>query len=143
MKKRPHRSAQDKESSGKIVVKSSATASPKAPSSPKPSRPTSTVTRHQPPATPTVQKQTFSIIADIDIGFGNTLYIRGNGQNLSWEQGVPMTPITDHQWTWNSQSPIGTKISPFEYKVLINDQTWCTGENFIATRGENIIFPLF
>lgn len=32
---------------------------------------------------------TTKIVALIDVGFGNTLYIRGEGPGLSWEKGIP------------------------------------------------------
>src|SRR5579872_5239985 len=34
-----------------------------------------------------------TIEAKIDVGFGNTLYLRGEGPGLSWTQGVPLTCV--------------------------------------------------
>ena len=36
-----------------------------------------------------------TITALVDVGFGNTLYLRGEGPGLSWEKGVPMKCVTD------------------------------------------------
>src|SRR3954466_1312984 len=37
-----------------------------------------------------VEKPVTTIQAKVDVGFGNTLTIRGQGQGLSWDQGQPM-----------------------------------------------------
>ena len=34
-----------------------------------------------------------TIEAKIDVGFGNALYMRGEGLGLSWTQGVPLTKL--------------------------------------------------
>ena len=39
------------------------------------------------------------IEAQIDVRFGNALYIRGEGPGLSWESGVLMTCVSDDKWS--------------------------------------------
>src|SRR3954469_12434810 len=49
------------------------------------------------------------IEAQIDVGFGNALYIRGEGPGLSWESGVLMTCVSDDRWSTsiaNATSPV-------------------------------------
>lgn len=80
-----------------------------------------------------------TISTDIDIGFGNQLYIRGEGNGLSWDKGIAMKN-EKNSWTWKS-----TKCeNNFEYKLLINDEIWSTGDNFIAVaREKNKVTPKF
>jgi len=81
-----------------------------------------------------------TIIANIDVGFGNALFVRGDGPGLSWSKGIPMDCAADTTW---SLSMSGVR-SAFEYKVLINDQYWSAGENEIARPGNlNSVNPRF
>lgn len=76
-----------------------------------------------------------SAVAQIDIGFGNSLFIRGEGAGLSWEQGILMDCLDSSAWTWTGKSK-----KPVLFKVLINDEIWSTGENFEIPAGEAITF---
>jgi len=74
------------------------------------------------------------IAAKIDVGFGNTLYIRGDGPGLSWEKGVPLDNVTDDNWSIT----LAESTSPIVFKFLINDLTWSTGEDFVSRPGSSI-----
>ena len=74
-----------------------------------------------------------TIVADVDVGFGNTLYIRGDGPGLSWSKGVPMDCVGDTAWTLS----LSGVTSAFEYKLLINDQIWSVGKNDVAKPGKS------
>jgi hypothetical protein len=81
-----------------------------------------------------------AVTARIDIGFGNVLYIRGEGPGLSWDRGQAMDCTSSDAWTW------GTTVAsrPFAFKVLINDEQWSTGDDFVAEIGvDNVILPAF
>lgn len=81
-----------------------------------------------------------TIIATADIGWGNQLYLRGEGGGLSWDAGVPMTCNGADEWVWVSTSndPI------FQFKFVLNDKFWSLGENMVASRGEtNRSYPAF
>ncbi len=81
-----------------------------------------------------------TLSAKVDIGFGNTLYIRGEGAELSWNRGVPMDCVDADEWVWSSDSAPG----PVVCKVLINDEIWSTGEDFRVPRGERLVcYPAF
>lgn len=81
-----------------------------------------------------------TISAKTDIGFGNMLYIRGEGPGLSWTRGVPMDCVAADEWTWSTKSA----NSPFSCKVLINDEIWSTGEDFVVPPGERLVcYPSF
>ncbi|MEM9157424.1 MAG: hypothetical protein AAGB46_00135 [Verrucomicrobiota bacterium] len=89
-------------------------------------------------ATAKVSKTT--IVADVDVGFGNALYLRGDAPGLSWSKGVPMDCKSATSW---SIAMAGVKES-FGYKVLINDLQWSEGENFTAKPGStNTCSPTF
>jgi len=75
-----------------------------------------------------------------DVGWGNTLFIRGEGASLNWDKGVPLTYVkTKKLWMFKSRS-----TKPIEFKVLINDERWSEGENFVLESGKTLeIEPTF
>src|SRR4029077_12049345 len=68
--------------------------------------------RSEPPAT--------FISAQIDIGFGNRLTIRGSGPGLSWDQGLVMDNVGPHLWT----IALSNATKPVTFKLLVNDLSW-------------------
>jgi hypothetical protein len=76
-----------------------------------------------------------SVITNIDVGFGNSLFIRGSGAGLSWERGQPLECTSDNEWRWQAS----TANDPIEFKLLINDDTWSQGDNFTAQPGQRVI----
>ncbi len=83
----------------------------------------------------------FTIVtAQIDVGFGNTLFIRGEGGGLSWEEGVAMICAADDAWT--IKLPVSG--GPVAFKFLLNDLIWCGGENYEARVGAKVsLVPMF
>ena len=81
----------------------------------------------------TISKTT--IAARVDVGFGNNLYIRGEGAGLSWDVGILMKNLSPYEWVWESK----TASSPIEYKFIINDEVWANGGNLFAKPGETSI----
>src|SRR6202000_1769672 len=45
-----------------------------------------------------------TIEAKIDVVFGNSLYLRGEGLGLSWNQGVPLTCVDGKTWKWTGET---------------------------------------
>ena len=83
--------------------------------------------------------KTVTIEAKIDVGFGNTLYMRGEGQGLSWNRGVPLTCVDSSTWQWTGEASDALK-----FKLLLNDTVWSKGEDVVATPGQKIeIAPAF
>jgi hypothetical protein len=81
-----------------------------------------------------------TIVAQIDVGFGNTLYIRGEGPGLSWETGVALDCVADDKWSIT----LAETAKPIVFKFLINDQTWCAGDDYVAQPGTTItVTPTF
>lgn len=85
-------------------------------------------------------KKVTRIVANVDVGWGNLLYIRGEGAGLSWEQGVPMICNNDTEWHWIAE----TEAGPISFKFLINDEKWALGENVTINAGDvHISDPIF
>lgn len=81
-----------------------------------------------------------TIVANVDVGFGNTLFLRGSAKGLSWSEGVPMDCKSDSSWSID----IAGVRSSFEFKVLINDEYWSAGYNDVAEAGvETVVSPAF
>ena len=76
-----------------------------------------------------------TIAARVDVGFGNNLYIRGDGAGLSWDVGILMRNLSPYEWAWETKS----SNKPIEYKLLINDELWANGENQFAQPEETAI----
>jgi hypothetical protein len=80
-----------------------------------------------------------TIEAKIDVGFGNTLFLRGEGVGLSWTKGVPLTCLDGTTWKWT-----GDVSEQVKFKFLLNDQVWSQGEDIVATPGQKVeIAPAF
>ncbi len=66
-----------------------------------------------------------------NVGFGNQVFIRGEGANLSWNKGSPLKNTRADEWVWETTQPF-TKC---QYKVLINDKHYEAGDNHQAACG--------
>jgi hypothetical protein len=75
-----------------------------------------------------------TITARIDVGFGNALYLRGEGPGLSWEKGIAMTCIADNLW----RIALAESARAYTFKFLINDTTWSAGPDFTAACGTSV-----
>jgi hypothetical protein len=91
------------------------------------------------PAVTTEPPATF-ISAKIDIGFGNHLYIRGEGPGLSWDHGVAMDSVSANLWTCT----VKNATVPVVFKVLVNDLSWNVGNDYVVEPGQSItVEPTF
>ena len=82
---------------------------------------------------------TTTIAAKIDVGFGNNLFVRGQGAGLSWERGTPLTCVGGDTWQW--QAKAGEKIA---FKLLLNDAVWAQGDDVVVTPGKRVeVAPTF
>jgi glycosidase len=77
-----------------------------------------------------------------NVGLGNSIAIRGNTYPFSWTYGRGARNVAPDVWEFELERiPAG---QTFEFKPLINDQTWSTGNNYIGTGGSTIdIYPSF
>ncbi|MDQ5979265.1 MAG: hypothetical protein QG602_2239 [Verrucomicrobiota bacterium] len=80
------------------------------------------------------------ISAQIDIGFGNHLTLRGEGPGLSWDKGLVMDNVGHSLWT----ASISKATKPVAFKLLVNDLSWSTGPDFVVEPGQSItVYPSF
>ncbi len=81
------------------------------------------------------------VVAKYDVGFGNKLFIRGEGAGLGWEAGVEMKNVENDVWVWTTNDLTEGALA---CKFLINDDIWSTGENLFVPAGEtSTVFPSF
>jgi hypothetical protein len=79
------------------------------------------------------------IEAKIDVGFGNQLFLRGQGSGLSWDRGIPLECVDSK--TWRLTFPAEEKLL---FKLLLNDTVWAQGEDVVVTPGQRVeITPAF
>lgn len=76
-----------------------------------------------------------NIIARVDVGFGNSLYLRGEGAGLSWDKGVALDNVSPFEWSFKSTKAKGEVV----FKFLINDEIWGEGENLVVAAGSTSI----
>jgi hypothetical protein len=80
------------------------------------------------------------VAAKVDVGFGNTLFIRGEGEGLSWDKGQPLSCVEGSTWIWLGQRA----KDEVTFKLLVNDQLWCRGENIKVGPGRQVeVAPAF
>jgi hypothetical protein len=70
------------------------------------------------------------------------MYLRGADYPLSWSSGKPMLNVASDIWVYEVERY--AEGESFEFKPLINDQQWSSGQNFTVVGGETIdIYPHF
>ena len=74
------------------------------------------------------------ISVKVDVGFGNQLFVRGEGPGLSWEKGVPAECVANDLW----KIAVKNAAKPVKFKVLVNDATWSAGEDFAVEPGQSV-----
>ena len=104
-------------------------------------KPTSTTTTQMPQTTPSSEgkRPVTTIEAKIDVGFGNQLFVRGEGAGLSWQHGLPLTCVDGKTWRWS-----GAVNDKLTFKLLLNDQVWAQGDNVEVKPGHRAeVSPMF
>ena len=80
-----------------------------------------------------------TIEAKIDVGFGNRLFLRGQGEGLSWDRGTPLECVDSQTWRL-----IVASKDKLQFKLLINDSVWAKGEDVVVTPGKRVeLVPAF
>jgi hypothetical protein len=77
---------------------------------------------------------TTTVEARIDVGFGNALFIRGQGDGLSWDTGTPLECRDGSTWVWSTNLAEGKIV----FKLLLNDEVWAQGDDLAVGSGERI-----
>jgi len=68
-----------------------------------------------------------------DVGFGNAVFLRGQGGGLTWERGVPLVCVDAQTWRWS-----GMAKDPITFKLLINDEIWSAGKDLTIAPGQRM-----
>jgi hypothetical protein len=93
------------------------------------------------PANPSMKKpgtgsaisdRTKIIVAKVNVGWGNSVYLRGEGGCLNWDMGVPMICSGDDRWVWCCHED----ECPRQFKFLRNDLDWAIGDNEVMSGAE-------
>ena len=91
------------------------------------------------PATSSASGAVATIDVKIDVGFGNALYLRGEGSGLTWDRGVLLACVDGKTWRWSQ--PV---TAPITFKVLLNDKVWSSGQDLKVAPGQKIeVAPAF
>jgi hypothetical protein len=97
----------------------------------------------KPPAPSIVTKPKggrITIVANVDVGFGNSLYVRGDEPFLHWAKGTLLGNVAGNKW----EIVLTAVDKPFEFKFLLNDTGWSTGENYTVSPGDTVtLSPVF
>jgi hypothetical protein len=97
-------------------------------------------TESQPGGAQRPTEQITTIQAKTDVGFGNSLFIRGQGDGLSWDKGLPLSCVDGSAWVWTTKQAKDKVV----FKLLLNDQVWAKGEDVVVEAGRKIeIVPVF
>lgn len=112
-----------------------AIASKKTAAKPAPKKKTAAAKKSVPAKSAAKKSNVTVITANINIGFGNHLVIRGQGASLSWDAGLPLECIADDLWSIT----LPASAEPIAYKFLVNDLTWSAGDDYLAKPGDNIV----
>jgi hypothetical protein len=130
----------------KVVAAKPAEATPSAPSLPKPVAKQAAPAEAAPARTivaeprPAEEKIVTTVVAKIDVGLGNTLFIRGQGDGLSWDRGTPLHCVDASTWLWATTGAREKVV----FKLLLNDQVWSHGEDLTAESGKRLeVVPSF
>ena len=87
----------------------------------------------------TVKRVPAVVDVKLDVGFGNSIYLRGQGAGLTWDRGTPLTCVDGKTWRWSKELQ-----GPVTFKVLINDQVWADGGDVTLAPGQRLeLVPSF
>jgi hypothetical protein len=77
-----------------------------------------------------------------NVGPGNRITIRGDTDPIRWDQGMDARNTAADVWEFQLERvPPGQR---FQFKPLVNDTTYSTGDNYVGTVGQSLdIYPDF
>jgi len=126
----------------KVRVKSDSTGVATASASPtKPIKELAKPTKER--AKPTKERSALMPIrVHYNVGLGNRISVRGDTDPFRWDRGIDARNTASDVWEFQMKRvPAG---QTFQFKPLINDTTYSTGDNFVVTGGKTLdIYPAF
>lgn len=76
-----------------------------------------------------------TLIARVDVGYGNILFIRGEGAGLSWDEGNTMECVSNDEWKFTTTA----SDKEITFKYLINDIDWAQGDDLTVKKGQTSV----
>ena len=94
-----------------------------------------------PPRQEVLAPETVTVVeARIDVGLGNALFIRGQGDGLTWDKGQRLECIGADTWIWKTVQAREKIV----FKLLLNDMLWAQGEDLVLEAGRRLeVVPSF
>ena len=94
-----------------------------------------------PPCQEALTPETVTVVeARIDVGLGNALFIRGQGDGLTWDKGQRLECIGAGTWIWKTVQAREKIV----FKLLLNDMLWAQGEDLVLEAGRRLeVVPSF
>jgi len=77
-----------------------------------------------------------------NVGMGNRITVRGDADPFRWDSGVDAQNAGADVWEFQLEHvPAG---QTFQFKPLINDTAFSTGDNYVGTGGQAVdVYPAF
>jgi len=77
-----------------------------------------------------------------NVGVGNRITVRGDTNPFRWDCGIDAQNAAADVWELQLERvPAG---QTFQFKPLINDTTYSTGDNYVGTGGQTLdVYPAF
>jgi hypothetical protein len=72
-----------------------------------------------------------TVVAALELGANNAVFIRGRGCGLRWDRGQPLTRLGPRRWVWTAD-PCEERI---EFWLLLDDQVWARGKTSVLDPG--------
>jgi hypothetical protein len=104
-----------------------------------PAKPAASTTIKSTPAATAPPGDVTTIEVKLDVGFGNAVFLRGQGGGLTWERGIPLSCVDGKTWRWTAKVK-----DPITFKPLINDKIWSAGNDLTVKPGQKLeVKPVF
>ena len=93
-------------------------------------------------AKPKRQPEPTPIRVHYNVGMGNRITVRGDIDPFGWDRGVDAQNEAADVWEFTLEQVAAGQT--FQFKPLINDTTYSTGDNYVGTGGQTLnIYPAF
>jgi len=77
-----------------------------------------------------------------NVGMGNRITVRGDIDPFRWDYGIDTQNAAADVWEFLLERVPAGHV--FQFKPLINDATYSTGDNYVGTGGQTLdIYPAF
>jgi hypothetical protein len=72
--------------------------------------------------------------ANLELGEGNAVFIRGAGAGLKWDVGQRLICVEPETWVWS----VGDSKERVQFQLLLNDEVWEKGEPHVLEPGKSM-----